>query len=498
MFNIALTTFSLLLILELLIWLPIKMPRRLLAAATACEIAIFGAFFIYSFANWYTVPVLTIASYRVFNLLRLVAERRHADHMYQVTKRASLWLVLAQAITIYLSVTNPAISSNLILIMTTIIFAVSLILVCATQRNLRKTRPVAYERYKDQSDWPTVSVLIPARNETDDLAECLKTLIHSTYPKLEIIVLDDCSQNHRTPEIIKGFAHDGVRFISGKAAPASWLAKNHAYQQLADASSGDLLLFCGVDTRFNSGTIEEMVMQLVVKKKSMISFLPANLVPKASDFTSILVQPSRYAWELALPRRSLRRPPVLSMVWLINRKTLKSAGSFAAVSRSIIPERYFAGYAADLNDGYSFLQSDTLTGVLSAKSFADQRATAIRTRYPLLHQSLELTIITSLLELTVLVVPFGLYVSALLNQSWLIFALADITVILLIVMYAQIMNVTYRRFMWRSLWLLPFAALYDVALLHYSMYKYEFSEVEWKGRNVCIPVMQVVSRLPRI
>lgn len=474
------------------------MPRRLLAAALACEIFLFGAFFIYSYANWYAVPVLLIVGYRVFNLLRIVAQRRHADHMYQVTKRASIWLVLGQSVTIYLAVTNPIISNGFILVMTVIIFGASLILVLSTQRNLRKTRPVDVDRLKNQEDYPTVSVLIPARNETDDLAACLKTLIQSTYPKLEIIVLDDCSQNHRTPEIIKGFAHDGVRFLSGKVAPTTWLAKNHAYQQLTDASSGDLLLFCGVDTRFNSGTIEEMVMQLVAKEKSMISFLPANLVPKAFDFTSILIQPSRYAWELALPRRSFRRPPVLSTIWLIKRQSLKSAGTFAAVSRSITPERYFAGYAAEHDDGYSFLQSDTSTGASSAKCFSEQRSTAVLTRYPQLHQSLELTIITSATELAVLVAPFGIYAMALLNHSWLIFVLADITVILLIVMYAQIMNVTYRRFMWRSLWILPFAAVHDVALLHFSMYKYEFSEVQWKGRNVCIPVMQVVSRLPKL
>jgi chlorobactene glucosyltransferase len=498
MFNIALITFSLLLILELLIWLPAKLPRRLLAAAIACEIVLFGAFFIYSFQNWYAVLVLIVAGYRIFNLCRLVAERRQADHMYVVTRRASFWLVLAQALTIYLAVFNPALFEAFILAFTGVTLLGSLILAISTQRNLSKTRPITVELYRDENHLPTVSVLIPARNETDDLAECLKSLTHSTYPKLEIIVLDDCSQNHRTPEIIKEFAHDGVRFISGKIGPSAWLAKNHAYQQLVEASSGDLLLFCGVDTRFKAGAIEDMVMQMVAKKKSMISFLPANLVPRALDFASILVQPSRYAWELALPRRSLRRPPVLSTAWLINRQCLTSAGGFAAVSRSITPERFFAGFAAGRDDGYSFVQSDTDTGVMSAKSFSEQRATAIRTRYPLLHQSLELTILTSFLELAILLSPFVIYKTALLNQSWLIFILADISVILLIVMYAQIMNVTYRRFMWRSLWLLPFAAVYDVVLLHYSMYKYEFSDVQWKGRNVCIPVMRVVSRLPKI
>jgi len=71
------------------------------------------------------------------------------------------------------------------------------------------------------------------------------------YPKLEIIVLDDCSQNKHTPEIIRSFAHDGVRFIQGEHPKPTWLAKNQAYDRLAQESSGEFILFCGVDVRFS-------------------------------------------------------------------------------------------------------------------------------------------------------------------------------------------------------------------------------------------------------
>jgi hypothetical protein len=52
------------------------------------------------------------------------------------------------------------------------------------------------------------------------------------------------------------------------------------------------------------------------------------------------------------------------------------------------------------------------------------------------------------------------------------------------------------------LWLAPFniffAIILDIAALNISMYMYEFREVLWKGRNVCVPVMRVVPRLPKI
>ncbi len=498
MFSFLVTMFSLLLLVELAIWFTKKLPLRVFAAGTAIELGLLAVWLVLTGFNPYAPLLLIVAAYRVFNLCRLVAGRRQADHMYQATRRASFWLVAAQLLSLILYIANPAISGNVLILLAGLMLVGSILFAGATQRNLMTTRPVKDLQQIADADLPTVSVLVPARNETEDLNECLKSLVRSNYPKLEIIVLDDCSQNKRTPEIIKGFAQDGVRFIAGTAAPESWLAKNYAYHKLVEASSGDYLLFCGVDTRFKPQAIEEMVLSMLEKKKTMISFIPSNIIPPTFSFSSLLVQPSRYAWELALPRRSLQRPPTLSTAWMITKTMLESAGGFAGASRTIAPERILARYAATHEDSYSFVQSDTKTGVMSAKSFSEQRATAVRTRYPQLHQSLELTALTSLIELIVLVGPFVLYGWALINQQWLIFAIVDVAAIFLIIMYAQIVNLTYRRFLLRSLWMLPFVAVYDVVLLNYSMFKYEFSDVQWKGRNVCIPVMQVIDRLPKV
>ena len=56
-----------------------------------------------------------------------------------------------------------------------------------------------------------------------------------------------------------------------------WLAKNYAYQQLAEAANGELLLFCGVDTRFEPGSLRALVALHLTTKASMISVLPAKL-----------------------------------------------------------------------------------------------------------------------------------------------------------------------------------------------------------------------------
>jgi hypothetical protein len=43
-------------------------------------------------------------------------------------------------------------------------------------------------------------------------------------------------------------------------------------------------------------------------------------------------------------------------------------------------------------------------------------------------------------------------------------------------------------------WLyMPVAVVLDIIVVHISLIRYEFGEVQWKGRNACLPVMQLGS-----
>jgi hypothetical protein len=73
---------------------------------------------------------------------------------------------------------------------------------------------------------------------------------------------------------------------------------------------------------------------------------------------------------------------------------------------------------------------------------------------------------------------------------------SSLSVALLTLMYASVAMLTYRRWLLRSLAILPIASLLDIILLHESMVRYEFFEVVWKERNICMPVMQRVRASP--
>ncbi len=484
---------------ELLLWLPgVWRWRRLMVCVLIPTLALSSGLLFGTSFEIAAGLVLILSLYRIINLLRILENRLHAKQLYQVSRRTSYWLIVGQMVIGLLALTGQHYQIaplQWVYVIAGLQLLTASVLMASTMRHLRTTRPPVLAKRHTDNELPTLSVLVPARNETDDLEACLQSLVASNYPKLEILVLDDCSQNKHTPQIIRDYAHTGVRFVAGKVPPAQWLAKNWAYDQLADEANGELLLFCGVDTRFQPGSLRAMVEVVLAKQKQMVSFIPANQPPKWWSLESLMVQPARYAWELALPRRLLNRPPVLSTCWLINAKTLQAAGGFEGSRRGISPESHLARYALSHGDGYSFLQSSASIGLRSEKSLSEQRATAIRTRYPQLHRRPELVVLFLLGEIAILLAPLVTLILGIALRDALLIILGGTSLICLSLLFSRITALTYHRFLLRGVWALPLVALYDLGLLNYSMWRYEFREVIWKGRNICLPILQ---RPPRI
>jgi len=443
--------------------------------------------------------VCVVSVYRIVNMFRIVRGRMHEKYLRRATRQTALWSLVVQSIAVgvWILANDLHVSTyHIWIVLVYLDLIAAAILLGSTLRSMKKTRVPSVDTAAG-TDLPTLTVAIPARNETDDLQACLESLIASDYPKLEILVLDDCSQDRRTPEIIRSFAHAGVRFVQGEVPAENWLAKNQAYQQLLNESNGELVLFCGVDVRFQPHSLRTLVDALERKHKTMLSLLPRNELPSHAPFIgAMLVQPMRYAWELALPRRQLRRPPVLSTCWIARRDMLLAAGGFAAVSRSIVPESYFARTSM-VHDGYGFMQSDGALGIVSVKQFSEQIATSIRTRYPQVHRRIELVLALTIAELLGIVMPYVLFVWGIFgNMSVQLMLVSAATIILLTVTYVLVTYMTYHRLLWRTLWLPLLAVAMDVGLLNASMIQYEFFDVIWKDRNVCLPVMRAIEHLP--
>lgn len=437
--------------------------------------------------------------YRAFNNMRIIKERMHAGYLRRTTRTTAATLYMVQFIVagMWWAWYQTSEDRQMVWLGLAVIQALVATILCAsTQRRLRHTKAGVSTQHYPDVQLPSITVAIPARNETEDLQECLEAIVASDYPKLEVLVLDDCSQDKRTPEIIRSFAQAGVRFLQGEEPKSTWLAKNQAYNQLAAEANGEIIVFCGVDVRMQPDTLRQLVTLMLDKHKDMVSVLP--LRRDGAKMQASVVQAMRYWWELAPPRRLFNRPAVLSSCWAITRKALQQTGGFAAVTRAIVPESYFAK-ALIVGDRYSFMRANHELGIESVKRQSDQVNTAVRMRYPQLHRRPEQVFLVTMAEILFMLLPFVMAFGGWwLPITGLTQALAFVAAVLLVAIHLMITLSTDVNEWAYGLIGLPVMFVADIWLLHRSMWQYEFATIEWKGRNVCIPVMHTVPHLPKL
>jgi glycosyltransferase involved in cell wall biosynthesis len=101
------------------------------------------------------------------------------------------------------------------------------------------------------ADCPRISLLFAARDEEEKLPAALATLMEIDYPNLEVIAVDDRS-NDATGRILDECAAKNPRLCVVHIAklPPGWLGKPHALQRAFEVSTGDWLLFTDADVRF--------------------------------------------------------------------------------------------------------------------------------------------------------------------------------------------------------------------------------------------------------
>ena len=117
-----------------------------------------------------------------------------------------------------------------------------------------------------------VSILIPARNEEDNILTLLQSIYQQDYQNYEVIILDDSSEDN-TYKICADFAekHHQFRVIKGEKLPYDWLGKNYACHQLAKEAKGDYFLFLDADEQVYNGLINSAIQRVHIFKLGLLS-----------------------------------------------------------------------------------------------------------------------------------------------------------------------------------------------------------------------------------
>ena len=110
---------------------------------------------------------------------------------------------------------------------------------------------------------PSVSVLIPARNEEANLDRLLPSLLAQDYPAFEVLVYDDGSEDGTWATIERWRRQHGgerVKALCGSGPPPGWIGKVHALFQATRHATGDRYLFLDADAELrDAGALRRLV-----------------------------------------------------------------------------------------------------------------------------------------------------------------------------------------------------------------------------------------------
>jgi chlorobactene glucosyltransferase len=192
---------------------------------------------------------------------------------------------------------------------------------------------------------PSVSVVVPARNEAHNIRACIESLAASRYLDFEIIVVDDRSDDG-TAAVARAVPAGNarrIRVIAGEPLPAGWFGKPWACRQGADVAGGEVLLFTDADTRHHPELLARAVAGLLEDGVEALSLLGRQLM---ETFWEHAVQPQIFfligmrfpALERPFTPERWRDAIANGQFILIHREPYEAIGGHAAVRKEVVED----------------------------------------------------------------------------------------------------------------------------------------------------------------
>jgi chlorobactene glucosyltransferase len=198
-------------------------------------------------------------------------------------------------------------------------------------------------RYPAPVRTPLVSVLIPARNEEKSLARCLEGMTAQDYPNLEIIVLDDNSEDETSSVVrLSADVDSRVRLIKGAPLPIGWVGKNYACHQLSLAAQGEILLFVDADTIHGPRSVSNGVAALEQGEAGLVTVIPHQIMKTFWERTILpMLHFSTFCF-LPFPLVTLMRDSRFAMAngqyMMFRRSAYDAVGGHAAVKGVMVED----------------------------------------------------------------------------------------------------------------------------------------------------------------
>ncbi len=190
---------------------------------------------------------------------------------------------------------------------------------------------------------PSVSVLVPAKDEAEQIERCISSILAQGYPDFEVIAIDDRSTDG-TGQILDSLAAKDSRLrpvhLSDGALPPGWGGKCFALDRGLEHATGQWLLFVDADVQLEPDVISATIAWATKRQFDLVSILPRFV---SGTFSEGVLQPLAGAATSAMFMIALTNSPEWSTAFAngqylcVRREAYDAVGGHEAV-RTVLSE----------------------------------------------------------------------------------------------------------------------------------------------------------------
>ncbi len=188
------------------------------------------------------------------------------------------------------------------------------------------------------SDLPSVTICVAARNEERDVERGIRSALSQDYPEFEVVAVNDRSTDDtgRILDRLEGESDGALRVVHLEELPDGWIGKNHALHRAAQEARGELLLFVDADVAMDPDALGRAASRMVGDGYDQLTAVPERVWPHGflravgALFSLGMIFHTR-AWRLE--ETGPERAAGIGAFYLVRREAYRKAGGHRAVAR---------------------------------------------------------------------------------------------------------------------------------------------------------------------